>query len=137
MVTDFQYCRLNPQKQEIRILVLSPNNGSLDSPVRGRLVTRSLENRPNYLCLSYTWGKQDSKKSISLDGYRFPVGENLSSALHQIRRRDEEIKIWIDAICINQNDIPERNSQVEMMGQIYSAAKKVLVWLGPAAEDSD
>ncbi len=40
-------------------------------------------------------------------------------------------RLWIDAICINQKDTPERNAQVEMMAQIYQSAKSVFVWLGP------
>jgi hypothetical protein len=38
--------------------------------------------------------------------------------------------IWVDAICINQNDLYEKSCQVNMMGLIYSNAKKVVVWLG-------
>jgi hypothetical protein len=38
--------------------------------------------------------------------------------------------IWVDAICINQNDTVERGSQVAKMGQIYSQCSQVVVWLG-------
>jgi hypothetical protein len=58
-------------------------------------------------------------------------------ALKAIRRNDEAITIWIDAICIDQGITPERNHQVAMMGDIYRNAKRVLAWLGPAADDSD
>jgi hypothetical protein len=38
--------------------------------------------------------------------------------------------VWIDAICINQDDILERNVQVQMMGMVYEKATCVLIWLG-------
>jgi hypothetical protein len=42
---------------------------------------------------------------------------------------------WVDALCIDQNNIPEKNSQVSKMKEIYEGAKKIVVWLGPAADD--
>ncbi|KAK5689813.1 hypothetical protein LTR97_012572 [Elasticomyces elasticus] len=64
------------------------------------------------------------------------VTENLLSALVNLRRPDSERMLWVDAICINQNNIPERNDQVRKMGSIYSHAQRVLVWLGLATEAS-
>jgi hypothetical protein len=46
-------------------------------------------------------------------------------------------KLWIDALCINQEDIAERNVQVQRMGNIYQTAKGVLIWLGEASDDCD
>jgi Heterokaryon incompatibility protein (HET) len=39
--------------------------------------------------------------------------------------------IWIDALCINQNDLTERASQVQLIGRIFSCADSVFAWLGP------
>ncbi|KAH8634294.1 hypothetical protein IG631_09694 [Alternaria alternata] len=44
--------------------------------------------------------------------------------------QQEQESLWIDAICIDQSRVEERNHQVAMMGKIYSLARKVLVWLG-------
>jgi hypothetical protein len=44
---------------------------------------------------------------------------------------------WIDAICINQQDTRERNTQVSIMRQIYATAENVVVWLGPATEKTN
>ena len=41
---------------------------------------------------------------------------------------------WIDAICIQQSDVSERNHQVRMMGLIYKRAAFVLAWLGMDCE---
>ncbi|KEZ42283.1 hypothetical protein SAPIO_CDS6144 [Scedosporium apiospermum] len=45
--------------------------------------------------------------------------------------------IWIDALCIDQNNIPERNAQVAMMRDIYAKSSRIIIWLGSAADDSD
>ncbi|KAE8443757.1 hypothetical protein EG329_001437 [Mollisiaceae sp. DMI_Dod_QoI] len=45
--------------------------------------------------------------------------------------------IWIDAICINQNDCDERSHEVLKMGRIYESAAKVVVWLGPSDDRND
>ena len=42
---------------------------------------------------------------------------------------------WIDAVCINQLDVPERNAQVQRMADIYVNARRTLVWLGEATRD--
>jgi len=71
-----------------------------------------------------------------LDGEAFNVGVNLWHALSWLRHQYKSEVFWIDAICINQNDIPERNAQVQIMGDIYEQADKVVIWLGEEADDS-
>ena len=63
---------------------------------------------------------------------------NLLQALHAISRAlagdpvlPEEPWIWIDALCINQDDKEEKAIQVPLMGEIFSKAQSVFVWLGP------
>jgi hypothetical protein len=59
------------------------------------------------------------------------VTENLFNALFQLATPVVYPSLlWIDALCINQKDLDERASQVGLMGQIYSTAAEVLVWLG-------
>jgi Heterokaryon incompatibility protein (HET) len=64
------------------------------------------------------------------------VTKNLYEALHHLRDETRPRVLWIDAICINQRNLPERSSQVRRMADIYSLSKRVVVWLGPEAEDS-
>ncbi|KAG6365473.1 hypothetical protein INS49_007084 [Diaporthe citri] len=66
-----------------------------------------------------------------------PIGENLKDALVKLREMDFARIIWIDAICINQDDIKERNHQVHIMQTIYSKAAEVIVWLGPGSWEAD
>ncbi|KAF4625441.1 hypothetical protein G7Y89_g12730 [Cudoniella acicularis] len=67
---------------------------------------------------------------IECDGQEITIGSELYDALRRLRLPDRERQIWIDAICINQNDISERGSQVAIMGQIYTNATRVLIWTG-------
>lgn len=98
--------------------------------------THTLHQVPPYEALSYTWGRPDPQFYISCNGLRMGVAENLWHALHRIRHTEQTRILWIDAICINQDDIEERNHQVTMMKEIYSRASNVIVWLGEASKDS-
>ncbi|KAL8905087.1 MAG: hypothetical protein Q9207_002861 [Kuettlingeria erythrocarpa] len=102
--------------------------------------TFSLDEYPLYSALSYTWGNplgQESsdaayreKFSISINSKTFEVTKNLHDALLQLQLSYAGNYIWIDAICIWQADVQERNSQVGLMDEIYGKAAKVLIWLG-------
>jgi len=88
--------------------------------------------------LSYVWGDPSvNGGSMICNGHQIDITYNLWAALSQIWKIWPERKLWVDAICINQNDIPERNQQVTMMGAIYSTAQCVVVWLGESTEKSN
>ncbi len=91
----------------------------------------------HYCAVSYTWGNPGDVKSIRLNNRRFPVRSNLWSLLFHLRARKESRGLWIDAICIDQSSLEERNHQVGLMGDIYGGADGVLVWLGEADANSD
>lgn len=61
------------------------------------------------------------------------VSQNLALALRYLRSRDQVRTLWIDAICINQEDTDERSEQVGRMSDIYKLADKVIAWLGPSS----
>jgi hypothetical protein len=90
-----------------------------------------------YEALSYTWGGLDKSCSISINKQYLPVTVNLHMALTRLRDHFLERIIWVDAICIDQNNEEEKGYQVELMAKIYSKASCVLVWLGQTADDSD
>ncbi|TEY54139.1 hypothetical protein BOTCAL_0242g00090 [Botryotinia calthae] len=69
-------------------------------------------------------------KPVLCDGQELQVKTNLAAALKHLRLADESRWVWIDAICIDQANIPERSQQVSMMRDIYAHANKVLIWLG-------
>jgi hypothetical protein len=120
------------------IRLLHIEAGSDDSPIVAKLVTTELESAPSYEGLSYTWGVVEFTSEITCDGSHLRVTQNLYDALKYLRRPDKERILWIDAICINQNDDFERTRQVGIMKNIYKNAMHVVIWLGKeTAEDAD
>jgi hypothetical protein len=106
--------------------ILDVNNGSLYNldtalPLAG--TTR-------YTALSYTWGETIADHTIEINGTPFLVRKNLWNFLDRARKDNFEEYLWIDALCIDQTKVGERNHQVALMGEIYSPAEGVIVWLG-------
>jgi hypothetical protein len=85
---------------------------------------------PGYKCLSYTWGEPCEGREILLNGCTFRVRDNLFEFLDIARRLFPMEFLWVDAICIDQNNVAERGHQVERMGRVYECALGVLIWLG-------
>lgn len=73
-------------------------------------------------------------------GY-IPLQQNLSDFLRMhfdtLARSSPSLPLWVDAICINQNNNDEKTSQILLMGDIYATAQHVIVWLGDDAKDLD
>jgi hypothetical protein len=115
----------------IRIFKLLP--GKPEDPIHGELIDASLDDKPKYEALSYSWGNPDIVSLIHLGEYsNFLNGTtNLFSALVRLRRRDVPRMLWVDAICINQRDDVEKTRQLTLMTRIYKEAVRVVVWLGP------
>ena len=146
-MANFPYRPLDLQSHEIRILELrwqrSPTRGGEPSvgSFMGDLEHVSLVNPGPYIALSYCWGNRNSSHLLDISpGPGLPlravkITDNLDSALWAVwnRKRDGEthLRIWVDAICINQNDLYERSQQVQVMRQIYSKATSVVAWVDP------
>lgn len=134
----YEYQRL-PGSQFIRILTLHPSQRYGDS-LHCRLETALLDNTSDYRALSYCWSMNENGDvsqchSISVKGRSLAVSRNLFEGLKRIRSATGSVRIWVDAICINQNDTEERNAQVTCMASIYSLARSVIVWLGEGATE--
>lgn len=99
----------------------------------------SLQDPPPYTALSYACGPRPANFNLKLNGRDWNVRQNLAHFLRQHVEMDQSLQewMWIDAICINQTNLPERTHQVKLMADIYGKASRVLVWLGPAYEDSN
>ncbi|KAH6880004.1 heterokaryon incompatibility protein-domain-containing protein [Thelonectria olida] len=120
-----------PQHDSIRLLTLHPGEGA--SRVQCSLSAVRLSDQPKYEALSYS--SEDPRslmKCILLDEEKYPVCDNLWWALLYLRHPSETRVLWVDGICINKNDIQERNCQVELTGMIVSQASCVVMWLGRA-----
>ena len=111
----------------------------LDSdPIRISLVHRPLSSLPECEALSYEWGSPTGNHEIVCKGKTLMVTTNLLAALKRLWPRksvllsSEPRVLWIDALCINQEDIDERFDQVKLMADIYRNAKRTLIWIGEA-----
>ncbi|KAI3326824.1 ankyrin [Xylariaceae sp. AK1471] len=91
----------------------------------------------SYEALSYTWGFPENTDSIVVNGRRLGVTMNLYLALQYLRFRDQDRILWVDAICIDQNNLKERGHQIQQMGEIYKQADRVIFWLGPATYETN
>ena len=127
-------------QQCIRLLTLSP--GPFDSDIHVSLTHVRLETHdpPHYEALSYAWGSDVRSHVVHVDTkdgqQSLSVTENLHSALQHLRDSSSPRTLWADSICINQSDDNEQSQQVAMMADIYRLAAKVIVWLGPEANNS-
>jgi hypothetical protein len=124
---------------EIRLVILEP--ALLDGEeIRCELKTTNVASA-KYEALSYAWGESTIKTPIILCGERRLVTTNLAHALRSLRTLSSDSgqkrSLWIDALCINQENDAERNEQVGRMGWIYKSAERVLVWLGNYYERED
>ncbi|KAI4163994.1 MAG: hypothetical protein LQ342_002491 [Letrouitia transgressa] len=128
------YHPLNNKRREIRLLHVSPRQKNREL-IQCHLSAASLDDRPVYEALSYAWGDPRARKSIELCGRPFRVRKNLWTALKAIHLSDTSRTIWIDAICINQDDKEERSQQVKLMREVYRGAEKVIAWLGDDTDD--
>jgi hypothetical protein len=156
----YRYTPLQTNRGEFRLLSLQPGPPSADMELEIYHIKQS--SKPKYETLSYVCGAPEltdvvlvrsrpSVKPLSqLLGYlgldqrneepepitTLGITHNLSVALRQIRHLDKPRVLWVDAICINQDDLVERSAEVMEMASIYSNAERVIVWLGLSYDDS-
>ncbi|OCK95422.1 HET-domain-containing protein [Cenococcum geophilum 1.58] len=135
-VGQYQYLPLKDQG-EVRLLHLKP--GRQQDNIRVSIIHAQLDDQPIYQALSYTWGDATVTTPIACSevGNTLPITRNCEAALRRLRLEGEERVLWVDAICIDQRNVQERNSQVRLMPAIYRQAKRVLAYLGEKTSDSD
>ncbi|KAK2754451.1 heterokaryon incompatibility protein [Colletotrichum kahawae] len=116
---------------QIRLLRIKSANGR----VRCQLRTVYLSECPRYHALSYVWGNHMDAQVAEVNGAPFLITYNLYEALKTFRDLPPNgllsapFWLWVDAICINQNDTSEKSRQIPRLGDIYSAADRVIIWL--------
>lgn len=144
---------------EIRVLELQPGSG--DDKLRGKLHHCTVEfdheiaveggfyrtkwalstKDPSvmvcYTALSYCWGPPVFEASIECDGHEKKITKSLEAALRQLRQPDASIVMWIDQLCINQEDEKEKEQQIPLMGRIYSQSLNTIIWLGEGSVGSN
>jgi hypothetical protein len=125
---EFIHSPLDSTVAEIRLVQIQP--GPSSSIIKCKLRQSLLST--DHVCLSYVCGNDAPANTILLNNQPYRVRDNLHSFLKTARADGNSDWLWIDAICIDQINIPERNRQVQQMGSIYSKARRVDVWLGTA-----
>jgi hypothetical protein len=111
-----------------RVLTIHPGKSDL---IECTLAIACLDTEPTFKALSYMWGTEAPIGTILINGKIFKVHPNLFDFLLRFQKScQQSTRIWIDAIGVNQEDIPERSSQVRLMSTIYSRAELVIAWLG-------
>lgn len=112
--------------RQVRLLQILPGTGLIQLRTR----THNLEESPDFVALSYEWKEEKRPRTIRLNGVALRVRRNLWATLNSLRKfqldhsrsglfQNDAPYFWIDAICINQADNPEKCHQVAMMGDIY------------------
>jgi hypothetical protein len=133
----FHYESINWHARSIRLLELLPPNGQIS--LRFKLREFATATVPRYIALSYNWGiTSDATHSIECNEMPMRVRKNLYGFLVLYQRHAEPgtLPLWVDAICVNQDNIEERNHQVALMREIYASATLVIAWLGGEIKDA-
>jgi hypothetical protein len=126
--------------EEFRLLSLNPH--TVETEMQGCL-TMSLSNynmnrAPDYEALSYAWGDRKDTVKVECNGQSLQITRNLHAALARLQPSEEEgpRTLWVDAICINQEDSAEKSKQILLISRIFTNAQEVLIWLGEDDENS-
>ena len=117
---------LNLRPGDFRLL--AGVKGAHDRDLRFQFIQAIPSQTQQYTAVSYTWGNEAQTETIHVDGQPLRIAPNLWACLYTLRHCWQYI--WADAVCINQDDVTEKNQQVRMMDQIYQNATVVSVWLG-------
>ncbi|KAK4505625.1 hypothetical protein PRZ48_003588 [Zasmidium cellare] len=129
--------RLSERRKHIRLLRLEPSV-KVNGPIVCKLERISLlgYQYPSYDALSYRWQDADPLVKIIIDGVQTPVSPTVMDILLALRKPDGPCLLWIDSLCIRQQDTIEKEKQIRLMPDIYRKSNRVVVWLGDNADES-
>lgn len=137
-MTPYIYTPLDEEAKEVRLMTLLP--GTRPSEIRIVLENIALAEyeTPQYEALSYVWGSAEALINIHIGHSDETLGvtQNLATALPYLRYKDKPRRLWIDAICVDQQNLAERSQQVLRMCDMYWMAERVVIWLGPEYKSS-
>ena len=129
----YRYGTLQGQPEDtIRLLTIEPGCSDL---ITVHMSCARLSEGPTYTALSYVWGVEDPDNEIEIDGQILLIRSNLWRLLNRLQRQGDKIRVWADAMCVNQKDLQKRSQQVQLMSKIYGQAENVFAWLGDVDEN--
>ncbi|PVH85127.1 HET-domain-containing protein, partial [Cadophora sp. DSE1049] len=123
----FKYPKLR-KPDDIRLLLLHPRFGF--RPISGSMVDGPYMRLIFYEAISYTWGNPERTEEIMVNGCRMMVTKSVYEVLATLSSQFLPQLLWIDAICIDQENDEEKEQQVPLMDKIYSNALFTTVFLG-------
>ncbi|KAF5962463.1 amidase [Fusarium bulbicola] len=126
---------LPPGSQCIRLLDVHQSVPADSDRLTGTLRTVDLRTLPKFTALSYVWG-EGSHHKIACNGCDINITQSCCEALTTLRQSCRSLTIWVDAICINQEDNSEKEQQIVLMGNIYTLAETACVWLGVGSTET-
>ena len=130
--------------RHIRLIVLQPRAGyemcveegftQESLPLKCEVFQASLDHlttdgKPLFMALSYVCGDQSQLERIRCGSEDVGIPRNTYDALAYLRLVDRPRLVWVDYLCINQDDKTEKGHQVQMLHKIYAQAH-VVCWLG-------
>ena len=128
------YTPLDEAQSEIRIATLYADDDEY-APIRCALKVMPLESAGDFIALSYCWGTRGKSVPISVDGEQVAVQMNLWRFLQRLRYLRGTSRIWVDYLCIDQQNYREKGPQVKLMTDVFQAATAVYAWLGEATKE--
>ncbi len=125
------YTPLSRKLKEIRLIAVG-SAAAIEDALQCTLTCVSLNAlpKPRYETISYVWGNPEDRSSIIINNTVLDVPTSAKRALQRMRCTDRDRTLWIDAVCINQDDVEERGHQVAMMAEVYMGSVCNLIWLG-------
>ena len=119
-----------------RLLTLHPGEAELDI-LEATLSIHQLSASPPYDAISYTWGEPGDERLVQVNGRPYEVRRNFWDFLQILRAPSHNVCVWVDALCISQDDPTEKAQQVQLIGRIFRNAKRVSLWLGQSGVHTD
>ncbi len=145
---DFRHERLKLSGNFMRLLQIQ--GGTKQDTISLRITQYAVHRLPKYAAISYTWGPNPKyaktlgtgsapadpyTRIVRVNGRPFRIRINLWNLLYHLRQRGESRFLWVDALCIDQENLEERNFHVYRMSKVYENAEKTIVWLGLPSDD--
>lgn len=120
-----------PSQNHIRLVVLAPKRLSPKDDLEVSIIACDLTIAPPYEALSYVWGDSRDTIRITVNQKWMHIGRSLHTALTELQNVEAPRTLWVDALCINQQDNAEKFHQILRMREIYANAWLTIMWIEP------
>ncbi|KAK5735548.1 hypothetical protein LTR17_008081 [Elasticomyces elasticus] len=120
--------------RQIRLIVLDPGTKAASISFSfqfANIYTEDSSQHTSWEAISYRWAEDPGQlHNVHVGNETWQIDDNIFRMLNDLRLADQERRLWIDALCINQGDEREKAEQVQLMRNVYEQARQVIIWLG-------